>query len=1076
MQIRSPLRLTSTIDIVDRATSISHIENHTRGALVSIDLNCPADLFYGRKKLVAKFSLSFTTKILDGFHKPVAIQDAKVGCFESDNNIENMINDPKIPLPSISDEAETTFKNGIVDIEMKQPEDSRNIRIVVLLEAYPSNMQLLKYFESVDGDNDGPKDAPRSDDLVALDGSEIEKELDDAVRDMRAGRSKQKWLASQMERAAREGTLCFVQVLKTRGAEVNPRHAGDRNEVDGATPLMSAIENDRIQVAEFLISHGAGDEEALRTAVERKQHNTIRKLLQVGIPVNDSLKKDLLATATRKKDSTTLMLLKLERGTGKLATPRELHHEVDGLFEATVVDFFADKDPVFQEVSVAQLMDKDENFFSVNDEPDVKFRWFHLPENNMKWAEHEGERGSAHARFMISACHDFSEAFKGKKSQTLGNGRKDKHVFLFMPYLHWDEEEAMQGRSQFIAENSPGALKTKSTKLKSAKEEQLLRSYLLQEDHCDPNARHVLHIRRTLDQYLYHNLKDTKVRDADQTVHRYQKRLNREKQDGQEIPLTAIMVDQLWLWILPNPSGEAQAIVTCFPSRDWNDVGMKATEQNRILDSRRTTDVLQITKAYIQQRPSAVQTPYDLAGVVASRCSRALLDHSSDMLNFAEVYENSISYIMNEEAMLFNTFNTLMQTRTDLDKSDDEDDDLKVKPSLNRAPSFKGLSHKIMDDLKSLEKLLESEMLQRYKVSTPVGIAGQVSDEKQEPGQKQTRFHDAEQLCKGYRKYTEDREIPNDTDIKSLRKLAGEEKIKHLINLLEKFGRFYVLDITREITLLRQIKDIQDELEIMDKVFAEQKEALDCMDRIIRSMNQPPILPNNDAQVKASTNRPAYRRASHGRTIEREFSGHHRIIHMDDDTDSEGEDILAKEYSMSSSSGGSFELRIQTTNDSPTKRAQSMVWGDLRERQNLPLRTISRHIKQIRRMNERAKNTNVALSTLVDLKQKQNNMIDARTARLQAEQSHLMTLEAEKQGRTLMVFTIVTIVFLPLSFIAAFFAIPTKEFDNNSLTLGYVSKITFPLSAAISLVFIAIGFLASKWTTEKVKNKWNSVV
>lgn len=54
------------------------------------------------------------------------------------------------------------------------------------------------------------------------------------------------------------------------------------------------------------------------------------------------------------------------------------------------------------------------------------------------------------------------------------------------------------------------------------------------------------------------------------------------------------------------------------------------------------------------------------------------------------------------------------------------------------------------------------------------------------------------------------------------------------------------------------------------------------------------------------------------------------------------------------------------------------------------------------------------LSTLVDLKQKQNNMIDARTARLQAEQSHLMTLEAEKQGRTLMVFTIVTIVFVSL--------------------------------------------------------------
>jgi plasmid rolling circle replication initiator protein Rep len=54
------------------------------------------------------------------------------------------------------------------------------------------------------------------------------------------------------------------------------------------------------------------------------------------------------------------------------------------------------------------------------------------------------------------------------------------------------------------------------------------------------------------------------------------------------------------------------------------------------------------------------------------------------------------------------------------------------------------------------------------------------------------------------------------------------------------------------------------------------------------------------------------------------------------------------------------------------------------------------------------------LNTLVDLKQKQNNMIDTRTARLQAEQSHTMAMEAERQGRTLMVFTIVTIIFVGL--------------------------------------------------------------
>lgn len=529
MQIRSPLRLTSTIDIVDRATSISHIEDHTRGALVSIDLNCPADLFYGRKKLVAKFSLSFTTKILDGFHKPVAIQDAEVGYFESDNNIEKMVNNPRRPLPKITGDKVTTFKNGTADIEMQQPEESRNIRIVVLLEAYPSNMQvsaslstddgmsrpshaftnttrpdmvpspneerlqkllcwtaalgygtlflayldqgpsilnmedefgmtpfswaaltgqdtvirlalqhdglgsarerttrgpspleaaarskdssifeaflkLLKYFERPSGEADGPKEAPRDEQLIPLDASEVEKELSAAVLreqketigrlidmrltgDMAAGRSKRRWLASQMERAAREGALCFVQVLKTRGAKVDPTEADDRSE-DNPTPLMNAIEHDRIQVADFLISHGARDGEALRAAVERKQHNTIRKLLQVGVPVDETLKEELLAIATRKRDSTTLMLLKLERGTGKLATRSDLREEVDELFEATVVDFFDDKGPRFQELSVANLMRKDDDFFSVDDDVDVKFRWFHLPANNVRYSSY----------------------------------------------------------------------------------------------------------------------------------------------------------------------------------------------------------------------------------------------------------------------------------------------------------------------------------------------------------------------------------------------------------------------------------------------------------------------------------------------------------------------------------------------------------------------------------------------------------------------------------------------------------------------------------------------------------------
>lgn len=212
-----------------------------------------------------------------------------------------------------------------------------------------------------------------------------------------------------------------------------------------------------------------------------------------------------------------------------------------------------------------------------------------------------------------------------------------------MPYLHWDYEVAMQKRSEYLAPKLSSSKKQPDTEESVLQRQTLLiEQYLLPELNRDRKPRHLLHVRRTLDQSLYYNLKDTKIRDADQTVHRYQIKLKQEKKSG-NVPLTAIMVDQLWLWILLDPSGKAQTVVTCFPSRDWLDVNEPNGE---ILDPQRTTDVLQTTKSYIQQRPDAVKTPYDLAGVIASRCSRALLDHSTDMLDFAEVYENSISDIV----------------------------------------------------------------------------------------------------------------------------------------------------------------------------------------------------------------------------------------------------------------------------------------------------------------------------------------------------------------------------------------------------------------------------------------------
>ena len=78
-----------------------------------------------------------------------------------------------------------------------------------------------------------------------------------------------------------------------------------------------------------------------------------------------------------------------------------------------------------------------------------------------------------------------------------------------------------------------------------------------------------------------------------------------------------------------------------------------------------------------------------------------------------------------------------------------------------------------------------------------------------------------------------------------------------------------------------------------------------------------------------------------------------------------------------------------------------------------------------------------------------------------------------------MVFTIVTIVFLPMSFIAAVFAIPVSDFPHRdgspSIPFSYVSKITFGVGLAISIPLIAVAFALDN-IGELFRRAWRSMV
>ncbi|EME48524.1 hypothetical protein DOTSEDRAFT_162092 [Dothistroma septosporum NZE10] len=118
-------------------------------------------------------------------------------------------------------------------------------------------------------------------------------------------------------------------------------------------------------------------------------------------------------------------------------------------------------------------------------------------------------------------------------------------------------------------------------------------------------------------------------------------------------------------------------------------------------------------------------------------------------------------------------------------------------------------------------------------------------------------------------------------------------------------------------------------------------------------------------------------------------------------------------------------------------------------------KTITNPLKDIERMEDQAKRIYESIRDLLDLKQKHANAFEARFAREQA-------LGAQRQGQTIMVFTIVTVIFLPLSFIAAFFAINVESFPHNAasgqpeMSFGYVSQYIFGIGLAISIPCIAI--------------------
>ena len=129
------------------------------------------------------------------------------------------------------------------------------------------------------------------------------------------------------------------------------------------------------------------------------------------------------------------------------------------------------------------------------------------------------------------------------------------------------------------------------------------------------------------------------------------------------------------------------------------------------------------------------------------------------------------------------------------------------------------------------------------------------------------------------------------------------------------------------------------------------------------------------------------------------------------------------------------------------------------------LRTIEGYIDQVGSMSKSAGTAQLAFQTLLDMKQKQANIVEAHLSREQADNS-------QEQARSILIFTIFTIVFLPLSFFASVFGINAREWSGqpNNPTLHTIFTYMGSISVGVIAFALFVGF--NKFTRRAVQNVW----
>ncbi|KAJ2979946.1 hypothetical protein NUW58_g7073 [Xylaria curta] len=114
---------------------------------------------------------------------------------------------------------------------------------------------------------------------------------------------------------------------------------------------------------------------------------------------------------------------------------------------------------------------------------------------------------------------------------------------------------------------------------------------------------------------------------------------------------------------------------------------------------------------------------------------------------------------------------------------------------------------------------------------------------------------------------------------------------------------------------------------------------------------------------------------------------------------------------------------------------------------------VDSHVRDLEALRNSAKKTADEVLNLLSLKQQQASVVQAWQAVKQSD-------ETIKQGRSIVVFTLATIVFLPLSFLTSLFGMNNYEFGDNNWKLKDQLLYIFSISAGVVLICLLFAFSA----------------